>query len=317
MVDSVTFPEELGGDGETYSSGNDPITGLGNGGYLTRFFKILANIINLSAFTKTSAASAAASALTALNAPGTICTSTSNRTITDAGSVTFEVQAGKSITQGMAMRAAVDGAAATTWMEGIVTAYDGVSGDLTIAMTAKGIVEGAFNNWHISLSATGAGAVNSAREIATTGLLTGGGDFTEDRTFDVPAATLAEARALASMTKALTPGQLGASLDLQQVDDAAVIDNDLSLKPNFYVILAGIRTINRFTGGQKGRWYYGELWQDETGNRTVAWDGAYNHRRTGTPLLSTSPNARDAVAMLCTDDTPAANTFDVYFSRAE
>ena len=53
----------------------------------------------------------------------------------------------------------------------------------------------------------------SSRQIGTTGLLTGGGDLTANRTFDVPAADDATALAGTAVNSAVTPASLIYTLD--------------------------------------------------------------------------------------------------------
>lgn len=54
------------------------------------------------------------------------------------------------------------------------------------------------------------GSVPAGRKVATSGLATGGGDLSADRTIDVPKATAAEVAAGANDTKAVTPAALAA-----------------------------------------------------------------------------------------------------------
>jgi len=60
----------------------------------------------------------------------------------------------------------------------------------------------------VSLGPGDIGAAPSLRTISTTGLATGGGNLTAERTIDVPAASAAEADAGTVTTKALTPASL-------------------------------------------------------------------------------------------------------------
>jgi len=315
MVDTVTFSTDIGGTGETFTSGSDPTTGMGDGGYLVRFFKILANVIAVAAFIATKASEAAASALTALNAPGTTATSVTSNDVTGAVGTTktWQIQSGKTIVKGMVMTGVDSSAPSTRSVTGVVMDYTGTALQLKITSivgTGTGIV-----TWQFHLAATGAGAVPSSRAVNTSGLASGGADLTADRTITVPAATTAEARALASTTAAMTPGGMGAAMAPQALTDGATVDWDVSAKPVATWTLGGIRNLNRPTGGQKGRWYYCDLIQDGVGSRTIAWHAAFTHRA-GVPLLSTGAGKRDAIALLCTDDTPGANLFDVYFSKA-
>ncbi len=52
MANSVTFPEELGGNGQTYTDDADPDTGLDGLGYTVRFIPCLQQAVAMSAFAK-------------------------------------------------------------------------------------------------------------------------------------------------------------------------------------------------------------------------------------------------------------------------
>lgn len=65
-------------------------------------------------------------------------------------------------------------------------------------------------NFATSMATALGNKVSTTRTITTTGLLTGGGNLSADRTFDVPAATNAEAVAGTLTTKVITPASLKA-----------------------------------------------------------------------------------------------------------
>src|SRR5687768_1183501 len=119
-------------------------------------------------------------AAVAMNANGTNSTSVTEHTIAASGSKTFTVQIGKSYVPGMTVRAAVT-ADGTTWMQGDVTAYDAVTGSLTIIMNAS-TGSGTYSAWTLSLSSA-----------ASTG-----GSLTQD--FSVKSLTHAIGTAIASAT---------------------------------------------------------------------------------------------------------------------
>ncbi|MBL1267658.1 MAG: hypothetical protein COA87_007900 [Halomonas sp.] len=48
----VTFPEDIGGDGNTYSDDADPQTGMENGGHRLRFIPAMANIVGVGLYVK-------------------------------------------------------------------------------------------------------------------------------------------------------------------------------------------------------------------------------------------------------------------------
>jgi hypothetical protein len=117
---------------------------------------------------------------TAMNANGTNSTSSDSHTIASSGSKTFTVQIGKSYVPGMTVRAAYT-SNGTIWMQGDVTAYDAVTGQLSITMNAS-TGSGTYSTWTLSLSSS-----------ASTG-----GSLTQD--FSVKSLTHAIGAAIASAT---------------------------------------------------------------------------------------------------------------------
>lgn len=106
---------------------------------------------------------AAASALTALNAPGTSATSTSSLTI-GTGAKSLTIQTGKSIVVGMTLVIARTSAPTTTRMSGVVTSYD--SGTGALGVTVDSVTgSGTHTDWTISLSAAVIGSDLGKRVI--------------------------------------------------------------------------------------------------------------------------------------------------------
>jgi hypothetical protein len=99
---------------------------------------------------KQHADNAAASALTALNAPGTLSTSTTSNTLT-AGSPAFVTQTGKSYAVGQFVIAAST-ASPANYFVGQVSSYNSSTGYLVINSTSIG-GSGTFTNWTISATA--------------------------------------------------------------------------------------------------------------------------------------------------------------------
>lgn len=91
-------------------------------------------------------------AAVAMNANGTNSTSTDSHTIAASGSKIFTVQIGKSYVPGMTVRAAYTDNG-TIWMQGDVTAYDAVTGQLSITMNAS-VGSGTYAKWTLSLSSS-------------------------------------------------------------------------------------------------------------------------------------------------------------------
>lgn len=97
----------------------------------------------------TKAAEAAASALTAVNAPGTSGTSTTS-TLVGTGSKTLTTQTGKAWVVGQSVNLARTSAPSTTWMHGVITAYNSGTGSITINVSLVG-GSGTFTDWTIGL----------------------------------------------------------------------------------------------------------------------------------------------------------------------
>lgn len=100
----------------------------------------------------TARVAAEAAAQTALNAPGTSSTSTTSLTIA-TGTQTFTTQTGKAWAVGQPVVIARTSAAATTYMQGTVTAYTSGTGAMSVAV-ASGATggTGTFTDWTISLT---------------------------------------------------------------------------------------------------------------------------------------------------------------------
>ncbi|WP_295991549.1 hypothetical protein [Rugamonas sp.] len=143
-------------NGDTYTDDDDPSTGMGNGGFQTRLLPMLSDVmhdVNIGLIASQGAAAsstaAAAAAATALSAPGTSASSTTSAPIA-TGSVTLNVQTGKSFAVGASVKAAIT-ASASNWMFGDITAYNSTTGDLTISVTmTQG--SGTSAAWTVSVS---------------------------------------------------------------------------------------------------------------------------------------------------------------------
>jgi hypothetical protein len=157
-MSSVTFPPSLGGDGSTVSDDTNPTTGLANGGHRTRFIPALAQTVIMAQTavdsaqeSVDSAAAAAASAASALAAPGTNATSVTPLTV-GTGSKSLTIQTGKSIVVGMVLQIARTSAPSTTYMHGVVTAYNSGDGSLVVAVDYA-LGSGSYSDWTISITA--------------------------------------------------------------------------------------------------------------------------------------------------------------------
>jgi hypothetical protein len=122
---------------------------------------------------KQHADNAAASALTALNAPGTSATSTTSNIIPSTGfpiAVVFSSQSGKSWSVGQFVMVASSSSPAN-YMVGQITAYNSSTGSMTISVSSATNTggSGTFSNWTISATALAnvAGATLGASNIFT------------------------------------------------------------------------------------------------------------------------------------------------------
>lgn len=145
---SVTFSSTVGGNGSTISDDSNPATGLGNGGHRARFVPALTQLVAIAGNVVSNATQAQAAALNALNAPGTMATSTTSLAI-GTGTKTLTVQAGKLLAVGMEVTIASTASPANR-MSGPVMSYNSATGALTVnvIITAG---SGTFANWTVSL----------------------------------------------------------------------------------------------------------------------------------------------------------------------
>ncbi|MEW9586238.1 hypothetical protein [Paraburkholderia sp. DGU8] len=184
MTNQVTFPTNVGGDGSTVTDDSSATTGLANGGFRTRLLPMFTNIINIANWilgqagsiaakitdAETSASNAAASAATAVNAPGTAATSTTPLTI-GTGNQSLTVQAGKLFVVGMTVTIA-NTASPTNVMSGIVTSYNSATGVLVASVTSIS-GSGTFAAWTVALSgAAGATGATGPAGVLPSGTIT-------------------------------------------------------------------------------------------------------------------------------------------------
>ena len=135
----------------------------------------------------------------------------------------------------------------------------------------------------------------NTRNVNTSGLASGGGALSSDRTINVPAASSSQAKAASSSSVALTPGSLAAFLAPQTLTDAATVAFDVALGVNAALTIGGNRTLgapsNLFSGAS-GTIY---ITQDGTGSRTLAYNAAWKFAGGSAPTLSTDAGAVDAL----------------------
>ena len=212
----------------------------------------------------TKAAEALASANTAVNAPGTSATSTTSLSVGSGAKSPTLAQTGKDFAIGQPVRIARTSAPSTTWMQGIITAFDSGTGAMTVAVSTFAGT-GTHTDWTVSL--TGPAALE--------------------------AATAAEVCAGDSGTKTVTPEALRLAAAFQTLTDAATIAWDADLGFNARVTLGGNRTMGEPTNLHDGLTYTLAMTQDATGSRTLSWNAIFDWGNIGAPTLSTGAGKVD------------------------
>lgn len=127
------------------------------------------------------------------------------------------------------------------------------------------------------------GAVPVARTISPGSGLTGGGDLSANRTLTVDSTVVALLAGVQAFTgaKRYVPATL---------TDQATISWDLDAGPIARVTLAGNRTVGAPTNQRDGGTFILIVNQDGSGNRTLAWNAAFDFGAEGTPVLPTGAN---------------------------
>lgn len=289
---SVTFPPAVGGDGSTVSDDASPTTGLANGGHRIRFVPALAQLVAIATFVVQKAADAAAAAASALGGVGSIATSTTSLTI-GAGDQVLDVGLSKTFAAGQKVGIARTSDALNSAMYGTVKTYAGSTLTVTIP-SGNTIGSGTFSDWTVSPTLYGPA---SSRSISASGLATGGGDLSADRTITVTAAAAADVRAGTSLTTAVTPKALVDSAAPQTLSYGSTVSWDVALGYNAYLTLAGNPIISAPTNLKDGIPITLFLDQGSAGNRTItSWASIYDWGSAGAPTLSTGANKVDIVS---------------------
>lgn len=133
----------------------------------------------------------------------------------------------------------------------------------------------------------------TSRQINTSGLASGGGDLTTNRTINVVAAAASDFRGKTDNTKALTTGGVWGAMVEVALTDGTTITPDFAAGIDFAVTLAGNRTLanpSNLVVGQKGRI---RIVQDGTGTRTLAFGSYYKWAGGTAGTLSTAAGAVD------------------------
>lgn len=143
---------------------------------------------------------------------------------------------------------------------------------------------------------TNLGVPATTRALNVSGLVTGGGDLSADRTFTVTAALAVDVRTGSDTSKALTAGALMGSSAFQTLTDASTITWDCNSGYNATVTLtASGHTIGAPTHLFDGLTVSLEIVQDATGSRTVSWNSIWDFGAASLPILQTGANKADRV----------------------
>lgn len=263
MVNSVTFPADLGGNGLTYTDDDDPDTGLGNDGHRTRFVPILSQTVLMAQAAKDYGEVAQQAAGSASDY---FATSTSELTMAAGSKSIVLAEAGKAF--------AVDDLIVAVYrtdpeirLYGSVTAVD--SQTLTVSVAEGGVVGsgGPYDDWIVIHGAL---------------VLVG--------------ATAAEARALEADYVPFTPASMAAAIAFH--DDGNVTETytpDLANGPNHKATLTGNITLAALSNPKEGEGFYLRLAQDDAGSRTISFNSGYKFFGAA-PAPSTAASAIDAVS---------------------
>lgn len=206
-------------------------------------------------------------ALTAVNAPGTMATSTSTMTI-GTGAKALRIQAGKSIIPGHNLVVSVDGDGAKR-MFGRLDTYDPTTGDVTFTCDQAFGAAGPYSAWRVALSPPGS----------------------------IPIASLADWWEGLDNSKALTAA-LAAALQLYRpLTDAASIVWDVKVHGYFTsVVLGGNRLMPTPLNLKIGDYVECMVIQPNSGGpRSLSLSTDFKTGRAGAPVWSTSAGAIDIV----------------------
>lgn len=292
MVNTFYADPAVGGDASTTTDDASGTTGLANDGFRTRLLPMFTNVVAIANFVigrataaASSASAASASAASAANAPGTSATTTSSVTV-GTGSKSFTLaQTGKAFSVGQTVVCA-SAASPTNSITGPITAFNSGTGAMTINSTAAS-GSGTFTDGVVSLSAVG--GVLPTRQVATTGLATGGGDLSADRTINVPAAVAADVRTGTDTTKAVTAAALMGSSAHGVLTDAATVAWDVRANGyNAYLVLTATgHTIGAPSNLSDGQFISLDI-SSGVGGFTLAWNTIWDFALVGVPTMPTA-----------------------------
>jgi hypothetical protein len=254
-MSSATFLVSVNGDGSTVTDDANPNTGLANGGHRERLVPAFAQIVNIAEFVVEKALEAQASAAAAAGGATTNSTSSSTATLPAVGGTLTLSNIASSSTYQVGMKvAAVSTATPTTkGAYGTVSAWTPGAGPNTgtLSLVAEEVVgSGSVSGWSISLSQFG---VPKARTVATTGLATGGGDLSANRTINVPATAATDVNGGTDATKAMTSAAFWGAQQEVAVPYSGSMTLDLAAGSNFYTTITGAPAIGTPTNMKVGQ----------------------------------------------------------------
>lgn len=138
--------------------------------------------------------------------------------------------------------------------------------------------------------------IPTTRVISASGLASGGGDLSADRTITVAGAAASDVRGGSDTSKALTAAALMASSAFQSLTDASTIFWNCANGFNATVTLtASGHTVGPPSGLYDGLCVSLELVQDAAGSRTVNWGSIWDFGAAGLPVLQTTASKADRV----------------------
>ncbi|MGE8942705.1 hypothetical protein ACO2I3_12390 [Leptospira interrogans] len=133
----------------------------------------------------------------------------------------------------------------------------------------------------------------TSRTVSTSGLASGGGDLSANRTITVPKAAAAEMRAGTDDAKALTAKAAFDAMDEVELTYSGTITIDLASGRDFFLTMTGSPTFANPTGGVKGMRGRIRLINDATGGRVPSYGTAWKFVGDVAPSGSTGANVED------------------------
>ncbi|WP_374578292.1 hypothetical protein [Phenylobacterium sp.] len=205
-------------------------------------------------------------ALTAVNAPGTMATSTSTMAL-GAGAKALTLQTGKSLVPGQTIVASVQGDASKR-MSGPLLTYDPATGAATFDCE-QAFGAGTYSAWRVGLAPSSS----------------------------IPVAAVADYWAGTDNGKAGTAATMAALQLYRPITDAPSLAWDINVHGLFAsVVLGGNRTLPTPANLKIGDYIEIQVIQPPSGGpRTLAVSNAFKFGRAGAPVLSTAAGAIDLI----------------------